>query len=444
MRILPRPRFIIFLFVISANLGFSQKSTTVAIENQTEISVIDTVAYLAEINRVADSLRDAGDYQACLQYARKGLELYPEPKPFDYSGYDLSDTVYTCDHKMPYALRSWTKSYGQWKGESFIYAEQETLFNRADSSLFSGLIVSCCNRDYGSNNYLIEEVLYDKGKFITARQIYLYTTDTKLPSKKIYAKCPLPVKNQVIRVISNKDYTLTMAFYTNGDTARISKIYGYKNYDDMQKRQTGDTAIYLVSLQIKNQIIQRELNDYGGDFPSNYYYYRETRLETSYDLDSGTERESQRSSLTLDRHGDTLFFKQFFNDMQNGLEVSGCHYDCETGGINIRLLWKNDTVIDILNENILFLKRTMRRMSEEKFMKKHVIIYDQFGLLTINTTEMIRIDEAGKTWIAVPYKNYFRARSRSYDKSREQSDRKSQRFYKKLDKSPWKQKMLEN
>ncbi len=379
---------------------------------------MDTAAYLTEINRVADSLRDAGDYKACVQYAKKGLELYPEPKPFDYSGYDLSDTVYAFDYNLPRELFSRTNNYyDMTKNRPRHFLAIDTVYNRMDSSLFSGLIISCNQNQNSHGDYGVSESLYANGKFITLRSFWIYSIDSGQASTLPFAKCVTHDKRQVITSIL--DNSLRIDFTLNGDTLRITKDYSENNIERIERSITGDTLSYEVSLGFQVRKVEREIEAYGLED----YYYGESKFE---DRDT-------RSDLVLNPRGDTLGYDQYIDGRQNGLEVFGFNDQYGSEEIKFRFLWKNDTVIEILNENILFLKKNMKVVNKEKYLKQNPITSSTSNPLHVSDEKMIRIDADGKTWFVIPFKNNFNYLS----------NKKRERFYKKLNATLWKQKKLE-
>ena len=154
------------------------------------------------------------------------------------------------------------------------------------------------------------------------------------------------------------DNSLRIDFTLNGDTLRITKDYGENNIERIEKSITGDTLSYEVSLGFQDRKVEREIEANRSDFPPGDYYYGESKFENR----------DTRSDLVLNPRGDTLGFDQYIDGHQHGLQVFGFNDQYGSEEIKFRFLWKNDTMIEILNENILFLKKNsfqQRTMFEE-------------------------------------------------------------------------------
>mgnify|MGYP006233406091 FL=1 len=170
---------------------------------------------------------------------------------------------------------------------------------------------------------------------------------------------------------------------------------------------TKDTLEYYVEFQIGDEEHSRNyVLSYGNDTK---FYYTQT-LSTPH-----VYRE-----LTLNQTGDTLYYDQYIDDRQHGLQVFDWS-EYPPHKISFRLMWKKGKVVDILNNDILYLKKNLKEVSEEKYLQEYPINESGAHQLYLDSDDMLRIDENGKIWIVIPYKV-----------------RNGARFLKKLNESKWK------
>ncbi|MFT6923957.1 MAG: hypothetical protein ACJA1C_002977 [Crocinitomicaceae bacterium] len=349
------------LFIVTSSLGFGAFGQS------------DTTKFLNEAYRVSNSLREIGEYRASVNQFRKVLDIYKEPKKFDYSQLVLTDTVYygKLNQLAPLFYKDrYDMIHSVYNGKE-IGQHLPPLHLEVDSTLLNGFIIVNNVSSYTSI------MVYQEGLCVGA-ETYLFVAGADTNGVHF------PFVNGNPEVTDNPDWygwaqkhnygfnsAIRLAFFANGDTMSLHKSFSDHSFEETTFNVMGDTTSYSIKIQVGDSAVSRgySINGSYGGKPIEYWEYKETE-------EGGFE-------LQLNHIGDTILLEHMFYNKREGLYVQGHYVDCEF--VEIKTLWKNDTLIEVLNDNILFLNKNLKDIGKDKFLKK----YRRYGLITRNSGVII-------------------------------------------------------
>jgi lysophospholipase L1-like esterase len=247
------------------------------------------------------------------------------------------------------------------------FTNGDTLFNKRDSSLFNGVFVRGPNihllksqeyynyPNYGigaqtfstiANGLMVDEVTHSYG------YVSVYDSSQNL--------------NPILYLSSiHKNNRSNFVYYNHlGDTIQ----YRYKTLDGyrlINLDNNGDTTFYQFET-IKNDISIEESISYNLQGDTTHYFRTEKFPDSTVFM-----------QIHFGENRDTLSYDFKVNAKLNGIQwKTNLHYldypteDAYEGYRNIRITtnWKNDTLIDLINENIIYVNSKYEIISEEEYL----------------------------------------------------------------------------
>lgn len=285
------------------------------------------------------------------------------------------------DERNKLSIDKWIRQFdssglvcGKLKGSfnRYEYEMAHRFFNPADSTLFNGILISQftvnINRyDFGLSVYNIAngefvsriEYRYKNGKSNEiADSIISNDLGIKSPLNFRLIKSLEKFEGYCYSVTRIQDYEYV--FYPSGNL-KLKKHYTGKNeYYQIVYFENGNLA--GESKLQHNENIQKH---YRKDLYENgqLHYYEAGIVDDSNNV-------SFSESCELDENGDTLFYSA----AKNG-EVHGLHYEQFVGydGISRTHItkWAEGQLIDILSDDVMYIGKNYKIISEEKYILEH-------------------------------------------------------------------------
>lgn len=267
--------------------------------------------------------------------------------------------------------------YFQIRYDSLSNRSKRDAYQKKDSSAFNGTIIiqSMENNYYEAgrfyNIYIRRDLSYENGRFIRSNQ-KRYIRSSKIQDL---------TKHDMAILFDHKNYGYHLV--------RENSSYYEKNYfaEGLLYSMT-----YTFNTDTSLDALFKSIEFYESGAPKKYHMH-EVKDSIHYEI-----------QLVLSEKGDTIDFEYWIDLRRNGLcidKVETENHNREIIQYELRTTWKNDTLLDVLNSDILFVDEKLKVISEEAFCS---ILYHD-----INKTHWIArpIPESLIKAYKLPYKMVF-------------------------------------
>ena len=316
---------------------------------------------MQSVYRVSDSLRNEGEFKASVNHFAKVLEIYSAPviptKP-DFGGVHTETILFVRITAVPAVLYR-DHVYNMLCPVAAKDAYGRELYHMEDSSLFNGYLVGSFNKNRADvQTYVNGSLMNSKSYFlngIDSSSAIPFPFNSLLSSRYQYPLWSGTVQEHWSNCSNNR-----VSVFPNGDTSYVFKALTGYSFDETHFSEVGDTSRYEITIKIIDSTIQRAC------------VYEPRNKYSSIAYWENMETQDERSVLELNQFGDTVRYEYSKDWKRQGLSVRGELIEDEF--IEFRTMWKNDTLVDVLNPEVIFLKKNGKEITKDNFLNKNLII----------------------------------------------------------------------
>lgn len=279
-----------------------------------------------------------------------------------------SDTVNTYQHNFPVHLFS-VPQREQYDYNYDIITDDYTIYRKADSTLFTGIIISRNNtaesmtNDYANlayDNYVNGQRIERKA-MIFGRSQYL---QKNLYSNDLFFGYDSNHYRLFYKVITNRTDTIRSFTYLNNDELIKEEISvktknnGVQSVFVAEYNSDGSIKIWKELAPISEKHSQYDsyscwVNQFGDTLSEAFVLVKD-------ELNIVQER-------ILNPHGDTISLSRTVNAILDGLQIENRHDD---DGLNfeLRSIFDDGTVVDVLSDSIVYFNEVWKVISKEEYI----------------------------------------------------------------------------
>lgn len=294
------------------------------------------------------------------------------------------DTLYINEQSSDWTKLSFYKS---WRKEdtlipvsnepfshgSFYREYMHPLYYSNDSTPFNGVIITQLKQAWSFiTDYWLDVLEYRDGKYVSITEFgYKKGKANTKADATIYRD--LGVTNPIY-LKANPNYAERSNYYLCGFSATPKKsrydfdsigntIYA-QNWPD---KKNYSEIYYFSNGQIWHETCESNLDSITARSLSVYYSENGAMLSESETITDESTQKWRQSEIRFNEAGDTIAFSNYIHGAFQGLMIyEFMNYDQQKD--LIRIIWKDNRIIDVINTNVLYLDKKGRIIPEEVYL----------------------------------------------------------------------------